>query len=287
MKSIAYSLEFASTFSTEEECLNFLCKLKWDQGYECRKCSHKIAVKGRKWYYRRCQNCRYDESCTAHTLFHKLKFPICNAFMIVYQLSTLKKGLSTCEISRQHKIHQETGWFFKRKVQQAMNEEYFEDLVQNKKQVLKENFSLCSVKKDKSHKKPLLDVNVRIQIKTNEGRGELLSLRIEPSKDIKRCKINRTQKSELKKEKKLHRKIKLNFKIGTNSSIPKLKCHIFNLKNWIRGIHHSITLEHLERYLHEYQYRFNTKNSTKRNPNRILAAMIASPWLPYSKAMAN
>jgi hypothetical protein len=40
--------------------------------------------------------------------------------MIIHQLSTLKKGISTCEISRQFHIHQETAWFFKRKVQQAM-----------------------------------------------------------------------------------------------------------------------------------------------------------------------
>jgi len=206
--------------------------------------------------------------------------------MIVYQISTLKKGLSTCEISRQHKIHQETGWFFKRKVQQAMNYEYFDDLLQNKKYVLKENFSFCSGEKDKADKKTHLNVSVRIQIKTEEE-DELLLLTIEPSAEVKRCKIIEVQKTDLKNKKKLHRKIKINFKMGSNNSLPKLKCHIFNLKNWIRGIHHSITLEHLERYLHEYQYRFNSKNSTNCNPNRVLEAMVALPWLPYSKAMAN
>jgi transposase-like protein len=34
----------------------------------------------------------------------------------------MKKGKSTHEIARQHGIHQETTWFFKRKVQQAMRE---------------------------------------------------------------------------------------------------------------------------------------------------------------------
>lgn len=63
----------------------------------------------------------HDESERAHTLFHKLKFPIESAFTIVYILSTVKKGMISCEIARQFNIHQETAWSFKRKVQEAMS----------------------------------------------------------------------------------------------------------------------------------------------------------------------
>lgn len=115
------ALEFGYAFDTEEKCFSHLCKLKWDNGFTCRKCANNEFIKGRTWYYRRCRSCKYDESCTAHTLFHKLKFPVTRAFMIIHHISTLKKGLSTCEISRQFHVHQETAWFFKRKIQQAMD----------------------------------------------------------------------------------------------------------------------------------------------------------------------
>lgn len=110
-------------FSTEDACYLHLCELKWGKGFECSRCNHNAAVKGRTWHHRRCQKCGYDESCTANTLFHKLKFSVVKAFAIIYELGTLKKGLSTCEIARQYGIHQETAWFFKRKVQQAMGAE--------------------------------------------------------------------------------------------------------------------------------------------------------------------
>lgn len=91
---------FLKDFGSNEQCYAFLCDLKWGKGYTCRACSHKISIKGRKWYYRKCQICKHDESCTAHTLFHNIKFPISKAFMMIHQLTTMKKGLSTCELAR-------------------------------------------------------------------------------------------------------------------------------------------------------------------------------------------
>ncbi len=68
MKKYKSFIEFAQDFSTREQCLLHLCELKWSDGYTCRKCGHNVAVKGRTWYYRKCQKCHHDESCTAHTL---------------------------------------------------------------------------------------------------------------------------------------------------------------------------------------------------------------------------
>jgi hypothetical protein len=121
MKNYSNFVSFTQDFSTEDDCRRFLIEQKWGRGYKCRRCGHQECVKGRAWYYRRCQSCKYDESCTAHTLFHKIKFPLVKAFWIIYQLSTLKKGMSTCAIAAQYGIHQETAWFFKRKVQEAQS----------------------------------------------------------------------------------------------------------------------------------------------------------------------
>ena len=120
MKNQSNMISFAEKFGTEEQCLEFLTQEKWGAGYSCRKCNYAVSVKGRMWYHRMCQKCGYDESCIAHTLFHKLKFPLVSVFWIVYQLSTMKKGMSTLEISRQYGILQENAWYFKRKVQAAM-----------------------------------------------------------------------------------------------------------------------------------------------------------------------
>ena len=65
-----------------------------------------------------------------------------------------------------------------------------------------------------------------------------------------------------------------------------LHWHIFNLKNWIRGIHHKISEEHAQKYLDEFSFKFNRRNFTKSNPFQIIKTMCKLPWMPYKLAIA-
>jgi hypothetical protein len=79
-----------------------------------------IAVPGKATQSRQCTCCRYVESPTAQTLFHKVKFDLLKAFYIVYFVSTNKKGITSTELSRKLNLRQKTCWGFKRKVMKAM-----------------------------------------------------------------------------------------------------------------------------------------------------------------------
>ncbi len=70
---------------------------------------------------RQCTKCRYLESPTAGTLFHKVKFPLVKAFHIVYFVSTNKKGITSTELGRKLGLKQKVCWHFKRKVMMAMD----------------------------------------------------------------------------------------------------------------------------------------------------------------------
>ena len=83
--------EFRSKFGTKELCLTFLSEVKWSEGYCCNKCNNKNYSKGKRVQNRRCTRCGYDESPTANTLFHKVKFGIENAFEMAYDIVTSKK----------------------------------------------------------------------------------------------------------------------------------------------------------------------------------------------------
>ena len=69
------------------------------------------------------------------------------------------------------------------------------------------------------------------------------------------------------------------------SNFKLLHWHIFNLKNWIRGIHHKISPEHLQSYLDEYHFRFNRRNYAKQSPELVLSLMAKHPWMSYKQAM--
>ena len=112
--------EFRSRFGEKEQCLLFLATSKWADGYKCLRCKNSKYSRGKTEHSRRCTKCRYDESPTANTLFHKVKFGIDVAFEMVYDISTSKKGANSIWLAERHGVKQTTAWLFRRKVQEAM-----------------------------------------------------------------------------------------------------------------------------------------------------------------------
>ena len=298
MSTSSSFIEFAQRFSTEEACLQHLHDMKWSDGYHCRRCGHNRWVKGRRWHHRRCQKCFYDESATAHTLFHKLRFSIVKAFWITYQLSTMKKGLSSCEISRQYEIHQETAWFFKRKVQQAMG--------QAGGSLLKTNVEVDETviggfekgRPGRSHgQKKKVQVAVEVEYPEDDD---------EPPKMKRAASVTIENYSAEALKKGLDQMVDEDALVTTDGwrayreatsardhdvlpsamgeAFKQLHWYIFNLKNWLRGIHHKVSAKHIKHYLNEFVYRFNRRNYIEQCPLSLLKTMAQSPWLSYKMA---
>jgi hypothetical protein len=112
--------DFQQQYGTNESCIDALVEMKWSKGYSCRYGGYKKYCSTHRYGERRCNRCRKPESATAHTLFHKLKFPIHKAFMMMYLISTTKKGISALELHRKMGIHKRTALLFKRKVIASM-----------------------------------------------------------------------------------------------------------------------------------------------------------------------
>ena len=94
--------------------------MKWRDGYCCRRCKFKECSKGETGFHLRCKCCGYDDSVTAHTMFHKLKIQLLKAFGMCFRISVRKKGISTIELSKEFSINQKSSWLFKRKAQETM-----------------------------------------------------------------------------------------------------------------------------------------------------------------------
>jgi two-component system, sensor histidine kinase LadS len=106
-------------FKNDIQCLEYLSQLKWANGFICKKCNNDNYCDGKVPYSRRCTRCKNEESATANTLFHNIKFPISKAFYIVYEIFKDKK-ISTFEISQTLNIRQITCWNFKNKIEERI-----------------------------------------------------------------------------------------------------------------------------------------------------------------------
>jgi len=112
-------LEFSDRFKSDEDCKEYLAGIKWNDGFECRKCGHK-KYQVRKDFSRTCNVCSHQESATANTLFHKVKFGARKAFFIVFEMGTSTKSLSASYAAVRFGVTEKTARLFMHKVREAM-----------------------------------------------------------------------------------------------------------------------------------------------------------------------
>lgn len=112
--------ELEGLFANDEKCLEFLSRLKWKEGFACRKCGNTNACAGKTTYSKRCTKCKSEESATAGTIFHNCKFPVHKAFFIAYNVCKGKEDVSTYEFARRLALRQMTCWNFKTKIHAAL-----------------------------------------------------------------------------------------------------------------------------------------------------------------------
>lgn len=293
------SKDFRDHFKTEEDCYLYLMEHKWGKGYTCPRCSHTKAGKGRKWYYKRCSSCKYDESVTANTLFHQCKLTLLKAFEIVFRVSVRKKGMSTCELSKEIGCNQKSAWLFKAKLQEAMKSS---ELYPLSGKVDVDEFAIgghdeLSQGRSKGDKKIIVVGIERVKNKKgNETIGRAYCKVIENysseeisslfhshiSDDANVTTDKWSGYSPLKKDYSIKQKYSnqgLNFKL--------LHVHIMNVKNWVRGIHHKCSEKRIQNYLDEFHFRFNRRSSLKTIFNTLIKRAIEHKPTPYLNAIAN
>jgi putative intracellular protease/amidase len=107
-------------FEDTEKVLKFVADIKWQDGFVCRSCGHTNFCDGKTSYSRRCTRCKKEESATAHTIFHNIKFPVNKAFYIAYNVCVLGNEFSSYNFSDQLGLNQMTCWKFRKRIQNCM-----------------------------------------------------------------------------------------------------------------------------------------------------------------------
>jgi two-component system, sensor histidine kinase LadS len=108
--------EFRTLYPDTLACYRSLENLKWEPGYQCRKCGNQKYFDGAQKFSRRCTRCGYNESITAYTIFHGIKFPVEKAFYIAYLAVTGRKENTLEALAVKLDLGVNTVWSFKAKV---------------------------------------------------------------------------------------------------------------------------------------------------------------------------
>ena len=283
MFEIKSLLDFNHRFQSNEDCYQYLIDIKWKDGFICSKCKSTEYWKGKQWQNLRCKQCGYEESATAGTLFHKIKFPLLKAFHICYRICVSKKGMSSNELSRELELRQKTCWAFKRKIQEAM--------VSTEQHPLtgKVDVDECAIGGQDEQKqgrskgdKKLIAIAVERIGKKNIGRAYGLKIDDYSSDSLKTIfekhisKDNATVRTDGWTG---YEPLKQEWNIETIPSkkgkkFPEIHTIIMLLKTWLRGIHHKCSEKHMQAYLNEFFYRFNRRGFLKTTFHNLIDKMV-------------
>jgi ISXO2-like transposase domain len=283
-------LEFTEKFSTDDKCRCYLSDQKWEKGYQCGNCNHGNYHNGKQAGTRVCSKCKYLESATARTLFHRLKFPLRKAFHIIYTMSCNKKGISSYELSRQLSLRQKTCWAFQRKVREAMCSSG-KNLLDGTIEV--DEFFVGGPEEGKTgrgnekKKQVVMAIQVDafgihrcyakvIPCASSDELGAFLQEKVAAEATVKTDKWTgytpcKKDFPNLKQE-----------KSNKGKRHPFMHRQIMMFKAWLRGIHHHCS--YLQSYIDEFCYRFNRLKYPDHMFHNLVKTMIATEPIYLQKS---
>ena len=112
--------EFEACFATEQACREYLCQLRWPEGFRCPRCGHDKA-----WAVRtallECAGCGHQASPTAGTIFQDTRQPLQSWFRAMWWLTSQKNGASALGLQRVLGLGSyKTAWTWLHKLRRAM-----------------------------------------------------------------------------------------------------------------------------------------------------------------------
>ncbi len=109
-------ISLTSYFNSEETCKQTIIESRWNNGdVVCPYCGNHDCVERTDGRFR-CKSCRKNFSCLVGTIFENTKLPLIKWFIAMYLISSHKKGVSSYQLSRDINVTQSTAWYMLQKI---------------------------------------------------------------------------------------------------------------------------------------------------------------------------
>ena len=112
--------EFEARFATETACRAYLAQLRWPQGFVCPRCGGTTAWPTRRGL-QHCGGCGRQTSVTAGTIFQDTRLPLTTWFRAMWCVTSVKTGTSALAIQQVLGLGSyQTAWAWLHKLRRAM-----------------------------------------------------------------------------------------------------------------------------------------------------------------------
>ena len=116
-------MRLMAQFDTSEQCRAYLEGLRWRDGKpKCPRCQSEKISRIRERNQFDCDSCRYQFSVTAGSIFHDSHLPLPKWFAAVYLMCEARKGVSANQLKRTLGVSYKTAWYLCHRIRKAMEE---------------------------------------------------------------------------------------------------------------------------------------------------------------------
>ncbi|OGL35661.1 hypothetical protein A3F38_02455 [Candidatus Saccharibacteria bacterium RIFCSPHIGHO2_12_FULL_48_21] len=269
-------LEFQRKFSSEEACLEYLEQSRWPKDRYCPHCGSIKTYKFADGKLFKCGDCRKQFTAKVGTIFSDSKIPLYKWFLAIYLATSLKKGISSMQLSRYLGVTQKTAWFMLQRIRFALEKSGNNNLLQDVVEVDETYLGGKGINRAKERRSTEQDYNKQVVMGMVQRGGKAKIKHVKSAgarallPEIQQNIAPNTQiySDEYGAYKTLPR---LGYPHGTvrhrsnqfrngdihTQTIEGIWSHF---KRGINGTYHHVSPKHLQKYCSEYEYRYNTRN---------------------------
>jgi transposase-like protein len=297
-------IDVPKAFATDEQCLAYLEAKRWPHGVRCPVCGAKeVSTINRKsksknvraqLYQCLEKTCKSQFSATSGTIFHDSHLGLGKWFMAIALLVDAKKSMSALQLSRHLDCNYRTAWYLAHRIREAMI-----DNDGPKMTGIVEIDETYVGGKQRGHKSKLKNKDVVIGVRERGGPVQLVH-----TKDASADTIFRVMSGHVSKDAQeimtdenpvynfkmtkfrnvRHRTIKHKRREYVKGDVytNTVESAFSLFKRALAGSFHQVSIKHLQRYLNEFGYRFN-RRETADMFEQTVARMAGIGAMPYSK----
>ncbi len=262
-------VEFQQKFSSEQACLDYLEKARWGNKAICPHCGSLKTYKFTNGKLFKCGDCRKQFTAKVGTIFSDSKVPLYKWFLAIYLATSLKKGISSVQLSKYAGVTQKTAWFMLQRIRYAL-EKGNDDLLSGSVEI--DETYIGGKSRNRAFKK-LAEKSVVFGMVERDGNSRLKHVKSsgvrvlmpEITKNV--TPLSQIYSDQWQAYKTLGRRGYKHSVVNhlTQQYVAGLT-HTQNIENiWsqlkrsIYGIYHHVSPKHLQKYCSETEFRYNTR----------------------------
>jgi transposase-like protein len=303
LQSFKTLVDLLTYFNSEQVCRDYLELVRWQGELTCpyKDCGGTKIFKYNDGKRYKCASCQRQFSVKVGTIFEDSKIPLQKWYAAIYLITSHKKGISSLQLHRDIGVTQKTAWYLLHRVRHSFGWNVGKEKLQG---TVEADETFIGGKEANKHKSKRTKGTQGRSTETKtpvagviERGGEL---RVKKVVDTTGYQLRKFVYDNVEKGSQLHTDewwgykgleklfkhavIRHNDNEYVNADVHTNTLEGFwsLLKRGVIGIYHSISDKHLQKYLDEFSFRYNTRNYSEQHRFNVMLSKVAN-HLPYKE----